>query len=340
MRTRITAIATHLPARVVDNAELAAAHPDWNMPLVSERAGVLSRRIAGADETAYDLVLAACAKLPSDAVAAVDAVIFCTQSPDYVMPPNAHLLQAALGLPDEVAAFDITLACSGYVYGLAMAHAMIVAGLARCVLLATGETYSKHIHPGDRASSVLFGDGAAVSLIAASETGHGFSAFELASHGALHDKFWVPAGGARRPRSAATGVEATDRSGNVRTPEHIHMDGLGVWSFINSAAPRQIRRHVEKVGLSLDAIDLFVFHQASRMTLDSLAKALAIAPDRMFVNLAEVGNTVSASIPICIADAVRQDRLRAGHRVLLSGFGVGLSYATTSFEYDGDIDVY
>lgn len=341
MKSRIAAIATHLPQRVVTNAELAIEHPDWNMQSVAERAGVQSRHIAEADETAFDLIKVACDKLQSNQeLRDVDAIICCTQSPDYIMPPNAHLLHKHLGLGDEVAAFDINLACSGYVYGLAIAHSLIAARTSRRVLLATADTYSKYIHRDDRSARVLFGDGAAVSLIEASETERGLSSFDLASHGKEYASFYIPAGGHRLPKSSATRVENTDPGANTRSPEHIQMDGLAVWSFINSAAPRQIRRYLQRNNLELDAIDLFVFHQASQMTLDSLIKTLAIDRGRVYLNLQTVGNTVSASIPICLADAIREERLRSGQRVLLSGFGVGLSYATTSFVYDGEINVY
>lgn len=340
MSSRIAAIATHLPARIVTNDELAAAHPDWNMNSIAERAGVRARHIAAAGETAFDLAKIACDKLPKKQLDEVDAIIFCTQSPDYIMPPNAHLLHDYLGLADEVAAFDINLACSGYVYGIALAHSMMACGLARTVLLATADTYSKYIHPGDRSASVLFGDGAAVSIIAADRSSSGISTFELASHGRQHAQFYIPAGGHRQPKSEATKAETVDRVGNVRTPESIHMEGLGVWSFINSAAPRQIHKYLQRIGLTIDAVDLFIFHQASKMTLDSLIKALGIDRGKVHFKLEDIGNTVSASIPICIADAIRTGRLGAGMRVLLCGFGVGLSYATTSFEYDGATDVY
>jgi 3-oxoacyl-[acyl-carrier-protein] synthase-3 len=339
--SRIAAIATWLPERVLSNADLERENPDWNMPSVSDKAGVIERHVAAPGETAFDLAKSACGKLAKTRkLDDVDAIVFCTQSPDYIMPSNAHLLHAHLGLGDAVAAFDINLACSGYVYGLALAHSMIAAGLSRRVLLATADTYSKYIHPKDRSARVLFGDGAAVSLIEASADPAGLSSFELASHGKQYDKFFIPAGGHRIPKSAATAVETTDRTGNVRSPEHIRMDGLGVWSFINSAAPRQIRSHLEKNRLSLDDIDLFVFHQASQMTLDSLIKALGIDRRNVYFKLHDVGNLVSASIPVCLAAALQEGRVQKGQRVLLCGFGVGLSYATTSFVYDGNIDVY
>lgn len=339
MRSRIAAIATHLPAAIVTNADLEAEFPQWDLAAVSARAGVLSRHIAGREETALDLAKAACDKLPRQKLAALNAIIFCTQSPDYIIPPNAHLLQAHLGLGDKIIAFDINLACSGYVYGLAIAHSLIAAGLANAVLLATADTYSKYIHPKDRSTRVLFGDGAAVSLIEASHES-GFSSFELASQGKEAMQFCIPAGGQRLPKSSETAREIADRGGNVCTLETIRMDGMAVWSFINSAVPRQITSYLDKNCLAIDDVDLFIFHQASRLTLDSLVKVLRIDDRKVHRILGAVGNTVSASIPMCLADALRHERLRPGDRVLLSGFGVGLSYGVTSFVYDGAIDVY
>jgi len=341
--TRIRAIAGHLPERVVSNAELEAENPTWKMEAVAGRAGVVSRRIAAAGETALDLALVAAEKLLAalptrDSV--IDAVIFCTQTPDFVMPGNAHLLHDRLLLRDEVLAFDINLACSGYVYGLAIADGLIAAGTANRVLLATADTYSRLIHPKDRSARVLFGDGAAVTLVERCGNAEGFTSFELGSHGRKHTAFYVPAGGMRLPRSAATAQEASDASGNVRTQEQIHMDGMGVWSFINSAVPKQIRTHLEKNAFALSDIDHFVFHQASAMTLDSLVKILGIDGEKVPRNLNVVGNTVSASIALCLADALRAGRVKSGDRVLLSGFGVGLSYGTTSFVHRQGIDVY
>ena len=341
MRSRIAAIATHLPSRVVSNLDLAAENPDWNMAAIAARAGVNLRHVAAEGETAFDLTKAACDKLRGHRLMDdVDAIIFCTQSPDHIMPPNAHLLHEYLDLPDEVMAFDINLACSGYIYGLAIAHSLIVSGMAGAVLLATADTYSKYIHKRDRSARVLFGDGAAVTLIEPSPSDSGFLSFELASHGKEYRKFYIPAGGQRLPTTKQTQEDVAIDAVNIRNQNCIQMDGLGVWSFINSAVPRQIRSYLTKVDLTLADIDLFFFHQASQLTLDSLVKTLGIESSRVVFDLSEVGNTVSASIPICMANAVRQGRLRPGQRILQSGFGVGLSYATTSFTYDEAIDVY
>jgi 3-oxoacyl-[acyl-carrier-protein] synthase-3 len=333
--TAIRHISCALPDRAVGNEELAREHPGWEMDSVVERAGVVSRRISAAGETAFDLSVRACAALVEESkldLSEVDAIVYCTQSPDYVMPGNAHLLHRHLELGDSVLAFDYNLACSGYVYGLAFADSFIRTGLASQVLLVTADTYSRYINPGDRSASVLFGDGAAVTHLSGGEEGARIVAAELCSHGRDFEKFFIPAGGMRTPATAETARESTDRHGNVRSAQDIHMDGLGVWGFINSAVPDHVRGFLDRRSLTLDDVDLFVFHQASQMTLDSLAKALRLPPEKMYVRMAEVGNLVSASIPVALRAALDEGRVGSGDRVLLSGFGVGLSYGSVLVE--------
>jgi 3-oxoacyl-[acyl-carrier-protein] synthase-3 len=328
-------ISCALPDQALPNEELARENPAWEMESVVERAGVVSRRVSAPGETAFDLSVRACEALVEESsleLADVDAIVYCTQSPDYVMPGNAHLLHGHLGLGDSVLAFDYSLACSGYVYGLAFADSFIRTGLAGDVLLVTADTYSKYINPGDRSARVLFGDGAAVTHLSGGDDGLRVVAAELCSHGRDFEKFYIPAGGMRTPSAEQTRRESTDRHGNVRSAEDIHMDGLGVWAFINSAVPGHITGFLEQRSLTLDDIDLCVFHQASQMTLDSLAKALRLPPEKMYVRMADVGNLVSASIPVALRAALDEGRIAAGDRVLLCGFGVGFSYGSVLVE--------
>jgi 3-oxoacyl-[acyl-carrier-protein] synthase III len=336
MAGSIAHVSFALPERVVANDDLARENPQWDMSAVLERAGVASRHVAAADETAFDLSAAACRNLIVETgfeLGSVDAIVYCTQSPDYVMPGNAHLLHRELGLADDVLAFDYNLACSGYVYGLAFASSFVQSGLASQILLVTADTYSKYINPRDRSARVLFGDGAAVTHVTADPAGGKIVASDLRTHGSDYDKFYVPAGGMREPRSDATSTEETDRHGNVRSPENIHMDGLGVWAFINSAVPKHIDAFLARESLTLADIDVFIPHQASKLTLDSLGKALELPPDKMYIDMDEVGNLVSASIPVALRGAIDRGIVAAGSRVLLSGFGVGLSYGSVLLEY-------
>jgi 3-oxoacyl-[acyl-carrier-protein] synthase III len=328
---RIESIAYALPERCLTNSELRAEYPDWDFERLEMRTGVFRRYVAAEGETALDFAVRACERLMAEdrlRPAEIDAVIFCTQSPDYIMPPNSCLLHGKLGMRTDVMAFDTSLACSGYVYGLQLAASLIGSGAAKRVLLATADTYTRYIHPGDRATRCLFGDGGAVSVIGPSAGGRGVRHIRCGTAGRHFGKFMIPAGGMRVQRSAETARATVDRSGNVRTAEHITMDGLGVLSFFNSTVPQSVRCVLAENKLSLDDIDLFIFHQASQVALDSLVTALRIPREKMVYDLAETGNLVSASIPVALRRALDCGRAKPGQLALLCGFGVGLSWGT------------
>jgi len=333
-RARIHGVEYSLPRRVVTNDEIATAHPQWKMAQVARRTGVLQRHFAASNETALDLSHEAC-RLLLEATGTspdrVEALIVCTQTPDFVMPPNACLLQDRLGLAKNVAAFDLTLACSGYIYGLFLAKALIESGALETVILVTADTYSRLISADDRGPYALFGDGAAATLLVAGETGLG--EFVLGTDGSLGSAFSVPGGGARNPRSESTSHLAADRNGNLRSQEHIHMDGPGVLAFVQREVPGAVDCVLKKAGTSLSAVDLVLFHQASQVALDYLEEVLGIPPAKTFRNLERVGNTVSASLPMLLSDARRAGRLKDGDLVLLVGFGVGLSWGACLLEW-------
>lgn len=330
----ILGIAAALPNCVVTNRELASAHPDWDIDRVAVKTGVLERRWATEDETSLDLGERAAATLlerfGSDEI---DALLFCTQTPDHPMPPNSTLLQTRLRLPKSIAALDFTLACSGYVYGLWLADSLVRSGAARRVLLVTAETYSKLMHENDRGPVTLFGDGGAATLVG---TGSGrIGSFELGSDGAHSEAFEVPAGGARQPRTADTCVVRVDDHGGNRSAEHLHMQGQKVLDFVKREVPKCIDRLLQRERIQLDDIALVVSHQASKMSLNYLRRALRIPSEKMFEHIETVGNTVSASIPIALHAAESAGRLRAGDRILLVGFGVGLSWGATIVTWGG-----
>ena len=334
-RTSIEAIAYALPATLVTNDDLRREHPEWEFERLEKRAGVFNRYIAAENETALDFAVRACEQLEAQGELRkdeIDALIFCTQSPDYIMPPNSCILHGRLALSAHVMALDITLACSGYIYGLQLADSLIRSGSARRVLLATADTYSRYIHPGDRATRCLFGDGGAVSIISESTNGRGIRDIRCGTAGRHHEKFIIPAGGMRYPRSEDSSCAKTDRSGNVRSAEHIKMDGIGVLSFFNATVPCAVKEILAGNDLSLADVDLFVFHQASQIVLDTLRGALEIPPDKMIYDLGDVGNLVSASIPVALKRAFENGRAKPGQLALLCGFGVGLSWGSALIE--------
>jgi 3-oxoacyl-[acyl-carrier-protein] synthase-3 len=322
----ITAIEYELPARSVGNEELAALHPAWNMPQVQLKAGVYRRYWCAADETALDLAERACRKLASRAdLSRIGALLFCTQTPDYIMPPNAGLLQHRLGLPRSIAALDYSLACSGFVHGLYLADALVRARSTEQVLLVTADTYSKLMHPDDRGPTTLFGDGAAATLIsrASARMGH----FIVGTDGGEASCFRIPAGGARLPHSAETSRPVMDAFGNVRSADRIQMNGAHVLDFFRRELPRAVTSLFRQAEVTVGEIDLVVLHQASAIAMDMVFRELDVPPAKRYSNLARVGNTVSASIPMALRDAEQEGVLRPGMLVLLVGFGVGLSWS-------------
>ena len=330
----IRAIETALPEQVVTNEALALNHPDWRMADVARRTGVTSRRWCRADETALDLAATAVERLlqrVGAAVAEVDTILFCTQTPDFVMPANACLLQDRLRFPTTVAALDFTHACSGFLYGLYLAKAIVESGNGRQVLLVTAETYSKRFSHDDRGPATLFGDGAAATLVCAGAAGLG--RVSLATDGSAYRAFYVPGGGARP--SSAVDVPPPDRHGTQRGACHLFMDGAAVLSFVTRELPPHVLDTMAQAGLTWSDLDLVVFHQASKVSMDALVRALGIPPALVFSNISHVGNTVSASIPIALRDAELAGRLLPGSRVLLVGFGVGMSWGSTIITWHG-----
>jgi len=323
-------IGVALPENVVSNDDLRAAYPDWDFDRLEVRTGVMSRHIAAPDETALDLAVAACGALKdSGALDGIDGLLFCTETPDYPIPSNACLLHGKLELPQHVLALDINMGCSGYLYSLQVARSLIVSGAASRILLATADTYSRLINPGDRSTRVLFGDGAAVSIITAADNDEaGILDISLGSEGKFHDRFMVPAGGARRPLDDSTAIETADKSGNIRTPADITMEGFQVLSFFNGVIPKHVRGLLDANDLMLDDVDLFVFHQASQVALDSIARALKIPGEKLVNKLATTGNLVSASVPVALQMAREDGTAKPGALAILCGFGVGLSWGT------------
>jgi len=334
MNCKLANIEYFLPGKIVTNADLLKENPSWHIEALVEKTGVLSRHISEDGQTALDLAYEACSKLFAAGAINKDevgALIFCTQSPDYLLPGNASILHGKLGLSDGAWAFDINLACSGYIYGLALARSLLNTYSWDNVLLVASDTYSKYIHPKDRSVRLLFGDGAAVTLIRKAE--RGIIDVNIGTFGKKYDKFIIPAGGCRIPGSRETKKEITDNSGNIRTQENIFMEGFSLLSLAMAKVPENIRSILDANKLRVEDIDLFIFHQASKAILDVLAGSLQIPEEKVFSNISSIGNIVSASIPAAIKDALNEDRIRRGDKILLCGFGAGFSWGSIILEW-------
>ena len=314
--------------RFETNADLAKENPKWLIERLEKKCGIYSRRIAPPDVTAGDLGYEAAKKLldrnlvPKDEI---DFLILCTQSPDYFLPTTACILQDRLGLKKDIGAFDFNLGCSGFVYGLYMAKQFIASGTARNVLLITAETYSKYINPADRSVRLLFGDGAAATLVG-TETDGSIGEFVLGTDGSGAEKLIVPSGCAKLARSPETAQEFTDSSGCVRSKDNLFMDGMALINFAMRTVPPMIDSLLEKEELSTDDIDWFVYHQANEFMLRKLAGNSKIPWEKIVLCMEAIGNTVSASIPIAMAETIESGQLQPGQLLALVGFGVGYSW--------------
>lgn len=327
----IRQIAHFIPSRSVTNEDLAREFGDWDVAKIYEKTGINARPVAATDECASDLGVAAAealfvsGKIPRESV---DYLIFCTQSPDYFLPTTACVMQHRLGLPTSCGAIDVNQGCSGFVYGLSLAKGLIEARVAENVLLITADTYSKYIHPGDRSVRTIFGDGAAATWIGAIEADEEWiGPFLLGTDGRGADNLIVRAGGARVPRTPETVKVITDEAGNLRSQEHLYMNGPEIFTFTLKRIPGAVRDLISRAGLGLEDIDYFVFHQANQFMLEQLRKKIGIPNERFCVNLDGFGNTVSSTIPISLQRSVEGGGIKAGARVLLMGFGVGYSWA-------------
>jgi 3-oxoacyl-[acyl-carrier-protein] synthase-3 len=331
-RATINAVATALPAQIQTNDEFEEELGEHKFALLVRNTGVLKRHIAAAGQTALDLGEEACRKLfemHPELPAQIDTLIFCTQSPDHILPPNSCILHGRLGLHESVAAFDLPHACSAYIYAINLAQGLVAAGSASNVLLVTADTYSKLMHPLDRSARVLFGDGAAATWLGACTDERGVLDVACGTDGTRYDKFIVPAGGTRQPFSeAGLSEEVRDRSGNVRTAFNIHMSGGDILSFVGSRIPPHIQNFLARNDLTLDAVDWLVFHQASSVVLDTLTTLLQADPSKVLRHLEQIGNTVSASIPITLNAALDEGKIQPGQLLLLCGFGAGLSWGS------------
>jgi 3-oxoacyl-[acyl-carrier-protein] synthase III len=330
-RAAIRAISTHLPSQNLTNEQLAHEYKDWSVEKIFEKTGISSRWIAKSDECASDLGVIAAQKLFAEGDCApedIDFLLFCTQAPDYFLPATACILQDRLGLRTTCGALDFNLGCSGFVYGLAVAKALIETGSANHVLLITAETYSKFIHPQDRSVRTIFGDGAAATLISVSPSDDKLlGPFVFGTDGRGADKLIVPAGGFRLPPSPETAIVSEDGSGNFRSAQNIYMDGPEIFNFTLKVVPGVVRQLLEKSRMHLEEVDYFVFHQANKFMLEQLRKKIKIPADKFCINMQSYGNTVSATIPMALEIAGAQKHIKKGDKVMLVGFGVGYSWA-------------
>lgn len=324
--------AYYLPPEIVTNELLEKEYnsPSWTASKIYRKTGIKSRHVAK-NELVSDMAVQAAEKLFEEgriSPSQVDFILLCTQSSDYYLPTTACILQKRLCVPTNAGAFDFNLGCSGYVYGLATAKGLLCAGIAKNVLLITSETYSKHINPLDRSTRTVFGDGAAATFITPEDIKN-IGKFVLGTDGSGAHNLIVPTGAMAHPKTEHTAKEEEDASGNIRCRDNLYMNGPEIYAFTLRAVPNLIADILNKNKLTISEIDYVVLHQANRLVLSALRDKLEIEEEKFCIDVEDLGNTVSSTIPIALNRAMLSGKIKMGNKILIAGFGVGYSWGGT-----------
>ena len=326
----ITAMSAAVPKRVIKNREYTEVFSEQEANDIVEKTGIEERRFSDAETCSSDLCFAAAEKLIADnniKREEIDLLVFISQTPDYRMPATSCTLQHRLGLPNSTIAFDITLGCSAFLYGVSVVYSMMENSGLRKALLLDGETRSKVYSPRDRRSAFLFGDGGVAALIER-DPKFGKSTISMNSDGSRADLIMIPAGGYRKMSSAETVVEKViDEYGNMRSDEQGYMRGGDVFNFVIREIPRDIKNTVAYAGKEMGSFDYVVFHQANNFINGYIAKKMRLDNAKIPSTIAKFGNTSSVSVPLTIVSEL-QGKLDGKKELLLTAFGVGMTWAT------------
>lgn len=334
----INGIEYFLPEKLLTNEMINHMHPEWSVDKISAKTGIYSRHIANENVFASDLgTFAANSLIEKMGIDknTIDFILFCTQSPDYFLPTTACTLQERLGLSKSIGALDYNLGCSGFVYGLGLAKGMIISGQAERILLITAETYSKYIHSKDKSNKTIFGDAGAATIISNKPINNlngSVLDFVYYTDGSGYDKLIVKNGGLKYHNEISSDI-FNEEGVFVKNDDNLFMDGKAIFEFTAFVIPPLIDQVLEKNKLIREDIDLYIFHQANDFMLQIVRKRCRIPEEKFFIFLKDCGNTVSSTIPIALNEAQSQGKLKKGMKVLLAGFGVGLSAAFTIIQY-------
>jgi len=323
-RVSITGLGCHVPERVLTNDELSKL-VDTSDEWIVERTGIRERRIAAPEEAMSDIAMPAAEQALEAAGARaedVDLLIVATVTPDMAFPSTGAILADRLGAKDA-AAYDLSAGCTGFMYAIAQAYGMVAAGLAKKALVVGGDVLSKLMNWNDRTTCVLFGDGAGAVVLERVDHG-GFLGFELGADGGGGKDLSLPAGGSRLPSTAET----------IANGAHfVHMNGREVFKFATRVLVSSAEALLAECNATVDDVDVYVPHQANVRIIDHATKKLGVDPRRVVVNVDRYGNTSSGSIPLALADAQEDGRLREGELVLMTGMGAGLTWGSGLLEW-------
>ena len=327
-RAHVTGWGRYAPAQILTNADLEKL-VDTSDEWIQSRTGIRERRVAAAHETTASMGAVAGLRAirtaglePDD----IDLILLATLTPDYWMPSTAALVKEAIG-NTRATAFDVMAACSGFVYGFATAQAYIQAGLAKHVLVIGAELLTRFLDYTDRSTCILFGDGAGAVVLSSSDEPGGALGVEMTTEPLGAYMIWLPAGGSKAPPSAGT----------ISRGEHfVRMEGRETYRFATKTMATTALESIRRSGLQPDDIDLFIPHQANLRIIEAVAKGLNLPMDKMFVNLDKYGNTSAASVPIALAEAVNEGRVKVGDNVTIVAFGAGFTSGAVTIEWTAD----
>jgi 3-oxoacyl-[acyl-carrier-protein] synthase-3 len=318
-RVALIGIGSHVPDRVMSNDEIATM-VDTSDEWIAQRTGIRERRIADAADSSASLGAEAARRAVASAgidAGELDLIVTATASPDYYFPATASLIGERIGA-GEVAGYDLSAACTGFIYALAQAYSQIAAGMAETVLVVGTEVFSRLLDWSDRSTCILFGDGAGAVVLRRDDDRHGLRGFELGADGS----------GALLLSVAAAGHAADHDEGRF-----VRMNGPEVYKFATRVVVDSSLRSLEAAGLGVEDVDVFVPHQANRRIIDHAARRLGLSEAKVFSNVDRYGNTSAGSIPICLDEGWRQGRIGPGDVVLMVGFGGGLAWGSCVMEW-------
>ena len=334
MKSYINSISVYLPETTLTNEDLNNEFPEWDAEKISNKTGIFKRTIASDDEFSSDLAIKASLKLfeeHSIDKADIDFILLCTQSPDYFLPTTACIVQDKLGLAKSCGALDFNLGCSGFVYGLALANGLIAGGTAKNILLITSETYTKYINKKDKSNRTIFGDAAAACLVSSTSTSGVIREFVFGTDGSGYENLIVKNGASRFLEQKGEDVFIDNEF--IRNDNNLYMNGQEVFKFTTASVPLLVENCLLKNEMTLQDVDLFIFHQANKFMLDYIRRKINIPHDKFFMYFEEIGNTVSSTIPIAMSEAMKTQKIKKGMKVLIAGFGVGYSFGAAVIEF-------
>ena len=329
----IRAMSACVPRQVVSNKDLGYLIAEEEIEKTIENIGVVERRVVDDDVCASDLCYKAAEKLLEDNSidpASIDVLLFMSQTSDYRIPATAPLLQHRLGLSTDTLCMDLSLGCSGYIFALSAAFAYASMKGVHRVLLLDGETFSKIVNRRDKVDWPLYGDGATATLVEKGDFAP--STFILKSDGSGRDAVIIR-DGMRNKITPESCIEREEEDGNIRNGLEVFMDGMTVFNFAMKRVPKSIKEILEESGCTFEDVDWLVFHQANKFMTDFFTRKLKFDPAKVPYCIQKYGNTSSTSVPLTIVSELH-DKLRDGHRVIMSGFGAGLSWATANIVFN------